>query len=56
MDHDTHENDCPMCGGQLKVLGQLGDRIHYRCGKCGYKCSWKVGDKPAHTARSGTVH
>jgi tRNA(Ile2) C34 agmatinyltransferase TiaS len=56
MDYDTHENGCPMCGGPLMLLGQLRNRINYRCKNCSYQCSWKVEDKPADAAGSGTDH
>lgn len=26
---------CPMCGGPSTMLGQLGNRVHYRCRNCG---------------------
>lgn len=27
--------DCPACGGQLALLGQLGQLVHFRCTGCG---------------------
>jgi tRNA(Ile2) C34 agmatinyltransferase TiaS len=26
---------CPLCGGQQQILGQLGERVHFRCRACG---------------------
>jgi DNA-directed RNA polymerase subunit RPC12/RpoP len=49
-------NECLTCGGPLRVLGQLGYRIYYRCRDCGYECIWKVEDRTADAAWSGTVH
>lgn len=30
---------CSLCGGALKLLGQLGARVHFRCEDCGMDCS-----------------
>jgi hypothetical protein len=35
---------CPLCGGPLGYLGQLGDRIHYRCRDCGADSSELAND------------
>ena len=52
---EEDHNECPVCGGPLLVLGQLGYRIYYRC-RCGYECSWKVEDRPTDAVGSGAVH
>lgn len=31
----AHGGQCPMCGGPSTLLGQLGNRVHYRCRNCG---------------------
>lgn len=31
----AHGGQCPMCGGPSTMLGQLGNRVHYRCRNCG---------------------
>jgi tRNA(Ile2) C34 agmatinyltransferase TiaS len=28
-------DECPMCGTSNAPMGQLGDRLHYRCRDCG---------------------
>jgi tRNA(Ile2) C34 agmatinyltransferase TiaS len=30
---------CLICGGDLRILGSLGDSIHYRCRCCGIEYS-----------------
>lgn len=35
---------CQMCGGPLMLLGQLGNRLHFRCQNCGMAQSWMQGD------------
>src|SRR5208282_6197831 len=37
---------CPMCGGTSTMLGQLGNRVHYRCRDCGADHSHDFGEKP----------
>jgi hypothetical protein len=37
-------NACPVCGGLLIYLGQLGRKIHYRCRDCSLGCSQDVAD------------
>jgi hypothetical protein len=38
-DFDQDEVMCPLpcaaCGGMLVYMGNLGDRLHYRCRNCG---------------------
>lgn len=31
--------ECSLCGGELTLMGKLGDRSHYRCRSCGMNCS-----------------
>ena len=31
----TASGQCPICGGPSTMLGQLGNRVHYRCRNCG---------------------
>jgi hypothetical protein len=33
-DHER-ERDCGICGGALRILGVLGELVHYRCEACG---------------------
>ena len=33
---------CPICNGELGLLGRLGDRNHYLCRHCGMQVSRKV--------------
>lgn len=35
---------CRVCGGELSVLGQLGQRTHFRCRDCGLDQSMIVPD------------
>lgn len=52
------EGRCPACGGPSKLLGQLGNRTHYRCEHCGMDHSSEqpqmsyqdIIDREAHTA------
>ena len=37
---DTFEYQCDTCGGELQVLGQLGDLLHLRCRHCGVEASF----------------
>lgn len=37
--------ECPVCGGPGLLLGQLGNRVHYRCRNCGMDFSER-GDEP----------
>ena len=32
---ESEGGQCPMCGGSSTMLGQLGNRVHYRCRNCG---------------------
>jgi hypothetical protein len=34
------EHNCPICGGEPVVMGQLGNRVHCRCRNCGADFSW----------------
>lgn len=29
------DKECSVCGGERKVLGQLGKIVHFRCANCG---------------------
>ena len=31
--------NCKMCGGEAVRMGQLGDRVWYRCRDCGWEQS-----------------
>ncbi len=31
--------ECPACGGDLELLGYLGNLMHCRCRNCGMDCS-----------------
>ena len=33
---------CDLCGGQLALLGVLGNRVHTRCGACGMDFSQEI--------------
>lgn len=35
MNADAIAPSCPMCDGPGNLLGQLGNRVHYRCRNCG---------------------
>ncbi len=37
-------NGCPVCGGQLALLGQLGQRVHFRCTGCGVDSSAEASE------------
>lgn len=41
-DDDDQSTDCPMCGGEAQLMGQLGNRKHYRCRDCGWDSSKKA--------------
>jgi tRNA(Ile2) C34 agmatinyltransferase TiaS len=32
---DAVTPQCPLCGGHQQILGNLGDRVHFRCRACG---------------------
>ena len=53
---DEKHNECPMCGGPLMALGEVGNRIYHRCRDCGYECSWKGEDRPTDAMGSEAVH
>lgn len=42
IDEETHK--CPMCINENdnKLLGILGNRVHLRCGACGFDHSYRV--------------
>src|SRR5208282_2536561 len=35
LESKTASGQCPQCGGPSTMLGQLGNRVHYRCRNCG---------------------
>jgi transposase-like protein len=35
-------HDCPMCGGNYVVLGELGNRQHCRCRDCHWTFSYLI--------------
>lgn len=37
--------ECPVCGGELTVLGVLGRRVHCRCRNCGIDSSFEIPEK-----------
>ena len=41
-DENGIDDACPICGGELKLLGQLGQRVHQRCRACGSEFSEEV--------------
>src|SRR5271166_2691255 len=43
---ESEGGQCPMCGGSSTMLGQLGNRVHYRCRNCGADHSHDFGEKP----------
>lgn len=43
---------CPMCDGPGVLLGQLGQRVHYRCRNCGM--DYSTLDLPACPACGST--
>jgi hypothetical protein len=40
---------CKLCGGQLSLLGKLGNLLHYRCRQCG--AMWSRKSKAKGDAR-----
>ena len=41
-DENGIDDACPICGGELKLLGKLGQRVHQRCRACGSEFSEEV--------------
>lgn len=53
MDEDSPMR-CSMCDGKLMLLGQLGERVHFRCKNCGMDISrpmkrTEFKSKPLHS-------
>lgn len=42
---DDEPAECPMCGGPGVPLGQLGNRMHYKCENCGMDFSRDFREK-----------
>ena len=34
------EHNCPICGGESVIMGQLGNLVHARCRNCGMDFNW----------------
>lgn len=45
LESKTASGQCPMCGGPSVMLGQLGNRVHYRCRNCGADHSSEYEDE-----------
>lgn len=46
-DDGEDTNPCPVCQGPLVVLGDLGNRRHYRCRNCGSETSERLTQERA---------
>jgi tRNA(Ile2) C34 agmatinyltransferase TiaS len=36
------DNECSLCGGQLELLGYLGNLAWFRCRNCGMEFSFEI--------------
>ncbi len=45
LESKTASGQCPQCGGPSTMLGQLGNRVHYRCRNCGMDHSSEYEDE-----------